>query len=111
MAGRRVGQLAAIYDERSGSYDESFHPRLAADFIDWANLKPGENVLDLACGTGVIALHAKEKVGERGAVVGVDVSDGMLDEARRKAGQDGLDVTFMNRDMSSVTQRDLAATV
>jgi SAM-dependent methyltransferase len=35
-------------------------------------------VLDVACGTGVVARHAARRVGECGRVVGVDVNDGML---------------------------------
>jgi SAM-dependent methyltransferase len=41
-------------------------------------------LLDVACGTGVLALAALELVGPDGAVTGLDVNDGMLDVARRK---------------------------
>lgn len=45
--------------------------------------KPGERVLDVACGTGIVARLAKEKVGPSGAVVGVDLSPPMLAVAAR----------------------------
>ena len=51
--------------------------RLALD------LKPGDRVLDLACGTGLNFPHLHELVGEHGQVVGVDLTPAMLDIARK----------------------------
>jgi ubiquinone/menaquinone biosynthesis C-methylase UbiE len=50
--------------------------------IDAAALRPGDRVLDLACGTGVVARQAKPHVGPTGAVTGVDLNPGMLAIAR-----------------------------
>jgi ubiquinone/menaquinone biosynthesis C-methylase UbiE len=50
--------------------------------IDAAALRPGDRVLDLACGTGVVARQAKSQVGATGAVTGVDLNPGMLAIAR-----------------------------
>jgi ubiquinone/menaquinone biosynthesis C-methylase UbiE len=50
--------------------------------IDAAALRPGDRVLDLACGTGVVARQAKSRVGATGAVTGVDLNPGMLAIAR-----------------------------
>jgi ubiquinone/menaquinone biosynthesis C-methylase UbiE len=55
---------------------------LAADLIELAALSPGERVLDVACGTGVVARLVAERVGAEGTVVGVDVNPGMLAVAR-----------------------------
>jgi ubiquinone/menaquinone biosynthesis C-methylase UbiE len=46
-------------------------------------LKPGQRVLDLACGTGLNFSHLRELVGEPGQVTGVDLSPRMLDVARK----------------------------
>ncbi len=46
-------------------------------------LRPGDRVLDLACGTGLNFPHLRELVGERGQVVGVDITPAMLEVARR----------------------------
>jgi phosphatidylethanolamine/phosphatidyl-N-methylethanolamine N-methyltransferase len=51
--------------------------RLALD------LKPGDRVLDLACGTGLNLPHLRELVGDHGQVVGVDLTPAMLDIARK----------------------------
>ena len=70
-------------------YDALFVPAL---FQQWgpivaeaAGIKPGENVLDVACGTGVLALAAREHVGPKGKVAGLDANADMLMVARRKS--------------------------
>ncbi len=45
-------------------------------------LRPGDRVLDLACGTGLNFPHLRELVGENGKVIGVDLTPAMLDIAR-----------------------------
>src|SRR5688500_1973539 len=69
-------------------YDEFFVPAL---FAQWgpvisavARLKPGDRVLDVACGTGALTLAAAERVGQHGSIVGLDASPEMLAVARRK---------------------------
>ena len=64
------------------NYERYFVPAigapLAADLLDVAQLRPGDRVLDLACGTGVVARRAASHVGAKGRVVGVDMNPGML---------------------------------
>ena len=68
------------------NYERYFVPAigapLAADLVELAALRPGERVLDVACGTGVVARRALERVGDRGRVVGTDINAGMLALAR-----------------------------
>jgi SAM-dependent methyltransferase len=68
------------------NYERHFVPAigapLAADLVELATLRPGERVVDVACGTGVVARLAAERVGAAGRVVGVDVNPGMLAVAR-----------------------------
>jgi ubiquinone/menaquinone biosynthesis C-methylase UbiE len=54
----------------------------AADLADRAVLRPGERVLDVACGTGVVARVAAERVGSTGRVAALDINPGMLAVAR-----------------------------
>jgi ubiquinone/menaquinone biosynthesis C-methylase UbiE len=53
--------------------------------LDEVNLAPGDSILDIACGTGVVARVAKERLGEDGSITGVDISPEMLAVARRVA--------------------------
>jgi len=72
-------------------YDEFFVPALfeqwAARMVDAAGLRAGERVLDVACGTGALARAVAARVGAGGTAIGLDVNDGMLAVARRKAPQ------------------------
>jgi ubiquinone/menaquinone biosynthesis C-methylase UbiE len=54
----------------------------AADLVDRAALEPGERVLDVACGTGVVARLAAQRVEQTGRVVALDLNPGMLAVAR-----------------------------
>jgi ubiquinone/menaquinone biosynthesis C-methylase UbiE len=54
----------------------------AEDLVERVGLSPGVRVLDVACGTGVVAQVAAARVGEGGRVVGLDLNPGMLDVAR-----------------------------
>jgi ubiquinone/menaquinone biosynthesis C-methylase UbiE len=68
------------------NYEQFFVPVIAAplatELIDTAALGLGERVLDVACGTGVVARLAAERVGATGTVAGIDLNPGMLAVAR-----------------------------
>lgn len=57
----------------------------AGPLLDDVELSAGDAILDVACGTGVVARLAKERLGETGKVVGVDLSPAMIAVARRVA--------------------------
>ena len=71
------------------AYEEFFVPALFGEWVarvaDAAQIQSGEDVLDVACGTGVLARHAASRVGPGGFVAGVDPSAGMLAVAARLA--------------------------
>jgi SAM-dependent methyltransferase len=59
--------------------------------IDAAELQPGEHVLDVGCGHGASTLEAAERVAPSGTLVGIDISAAMLEPARRRVAEAGLD--------------------
>ncbi|KAL9096107.1 MAG: hypothetical protein Q9165_001630 [Trypethelium subeluteriae] len=77
-----------LYDQRGSNYDDSHHPSFVANFVKFANIQPGQRVLDLACGTGLVTFLASSAVGSDGEVIGVDISSGMLAQARGRKEQE-----------------------
>ncbi len=62
-------------------------------------VKPGERVLEIGCGTGAFTLPLAEAVGERGEVVGADISDAMLAGAQKRLAESGRrNVSLMQAD-------------
>src|SRR5207253_4234850 len=56
----------------------------------FANLRPGETVVDLGCGAGIDVLLAAPKVGAAGRAIGIDMTPTMIDRAQRNAAKQGL---------------------
>jgi len=79
-------------------YEQYFVPAM---FVPWATillrhaaLEPGERVLDVACGTGVVARHAAPQVAGTGKVVGLDMNPAMLGVARALAPPQGARIEW-----------------
>ncbi|MFQ5920085.1 MAG: class I SAM-dependent methyltransferase [Thermoplasmata archaeon] len=109
--GERARQLIAEeYDLAAGRWDRDFVPPTAPArerLLELARVTPGESVLDIGTGTGAAALLAAHRVGEEGTVVGIDISGGMLKEARAKATRLGLgNVEFRRTDATSLELPD-----
>jgi ubiquinone/menaquinone biosynthesis C-methylase UbiE len=62
--------------------------------VDLADLRPGESVLEIGCGTGAVARAARARVGPDGQVFGIDPSGEMIAVARRKAARQHLQIDF-----------------
>jgi SAM-dependent methyltransferase len=73
--------------EAAEVYEASFVPAVFAEWaphlVEAAGVIPGQAVLDVACGTGVVARTVADRLGGRGRVVGLDVNEGMLTVAGR----------------------------
>jgi len=66
----------------------------ANDLVELAALQPGERVVDIACGTGIVARTAARRVGADGSVVGLDLSMPMLEAARSAATAEGVSIEW-----------------
>src|ERR1700716_396851 len=92
-AGRlEATQVRAMFDRIAGVYDlmntamtAGLHHRWRARAADEARVGPGSRVLDVATGTGDLAIELARRVAPGGEVVGSDFSERMLERARAKA--------------------------
>lgn len=98
---------AAVFDHAADSYDReqlSFFDAHANALVAQIGVRSGERVLDVATGTGKVAMRAAAAVGAGGSVVGVDVSASMLRIARAKAA--AAPVRFCMMDARDLAFRD-----
>jgi len=85
-------QVRAMFDRIAGFYDlmnsvmtAGLHHRWRERAADLARLRPGDRALDVATGTGDLAVELARRVAPGGEVIGSDFSQGMLERARTKA--------------------------
>jgi ubiquinone/menaquinone biosynthesis C-methylase UbiE len=90
---------AVAYEDASARYWQFLSPKT----VELVSLRPGDAVLDVACGTGPAIFPAAEAVGPTGRVVGVDYADGMLAIARKKAEDAGYEnIEFVKDDVMAL---------
>lgn len=77
-----------LFDELAGEYDQHipFFAPFGRDLVAWCDLRPGQQVLDIAAGRGAVAGPAAQAVGPRGAVLAIDGSPNMLRALARDFG-------------------------
>jgi ubiquinone/menaquinone biosynthesis C-methylase UbiE len=88
---RRVQRYG--WDKAEAYYEQYWSRQLEPaqqKLLELAALQPGEQVLDTACGTGLVSFPAAAAVGPTGKVVGTDISDRMVEAARALAEKNGF---------------------
>jgi demethylmenaquinone methyltransferase/2-methoxy-6-polyprenyl-1,4-benzoquinol methylase len=78
-------RISGFYDVMNSVMTAGLHHRWRARAADLAALGPGDSALDVACGTGDLAIELARRVGTGGEVIGSDFSEEMLGRARAKA--------------------------
>jgi len=87
-------QVVRLWDGLAGSYDQvgvDFITPIASGLVDELDPQAGERAVDLGCGRGAALLPIARRVGPSGAVLGGDISPGMLQGCRALAESEGLD--------------------
>jgi len=101
----RPGEQWQVSGSAPEAYEHYLVPTLftpwAEDLVDRMALRPGERVVDVACGTGIVARLAAHRINPGGAVTGLDLNPGMLSVARSLPPP--ADVTMEWREGSAMT--------
>lgn len=98
-------QTSALFDRIAPEYDAA-GPGCFAHFgrrlVEVADIEPGQRVLDVATGRGAVLFPAAERVGASGAVVGVDLAEGMVRLTREEAARRGVAVSLRVMDAEAL---------
>jgi SAM-dependent methyltransferase len=105
---RRVQRYG--WDKAADYYENFWREQLAPAqnrMLELADLKPGEKILDVACGTGLVTFDAAKAVGETGEIVGTDISEAMVEKAAQAAKKRGLSqCRFLRSDAEKIDLSD-----
>ena len=101
-------QIVALYRRRAKNYDFTANLYYLFGYREWAyrrqavealQLRPGDTVVEIACGTGLNFALYQEKVGPEGYIIGVDLTDAMLAQAQDRIAAEGWkNVTLVHAD-------------
>ncbi|HEY5953697.1 MAG TPA: methyltransferase domain-containing protein [Terrimicrobiaceae bacterium] len=98
------------WDRAAHDYERAWRDQLEpaqTRMLALAGIRPGDQVLDVACGTGLVTFRAAEMTGPKGRVVGVDISDEMIERARRRAAElNTANVSFQRSDAEKLPLED-----
>ena len=95
-------QIIDFYDGRD-NYDNEFTENRALSLFKLVELKKGQKILDVATGTGFIAIEASKKVGNTGNVIALDFSPKMLQRCQQKINDLGLtNIELINSDVDQL---------
>ena len=105
-----MAESSSTFTRASAAYERIMVPAVfgpwAKDLLDTAALGPGMRVLDVACGTGIVARLAAPQVGPTGQVVGLDTNEAMLAVARAQVQPTGAHVEWRQGDAIKLPLRD-----
>lgn len=85
--------IEQIFDDAAGTYDNvgpSIFTHFGKRLVEHMHLAPGMRVLDVATGKGAALIPAAHRVGPEGRVVGIDLSDAIIQEAEHAVRMEGL---------------------
>jgi ubiquinone/menaquinone biosynthesis C-methylase UbiE len=104
LAGWQLDESGAAAYERH--LVPRFFDRFAADLVAGLDLQPGQHLLDVACGTGVVARHAAQQLVPDGKVTAVDRSPAMLAVGRRTVAPAHAPIAFARADATDLPLAD-----
>jgi SAM-dependent methyltransferase len=113
--------IIQTYRKRAANYDYTANLYYLFGYREWAyrklavealKLKPGATVLELACGTGINFPIYQQYIGSEGRIIGVDITDAMLEKAQERVAHNGWEnVTLIQGDATTYKNSSLVDAV
>ena len=105
---RRVQRYG--WDKAAAYYESSWQQQLLPaqqKLLEFANIKGGEKIIDIACGTGLVSFPAAELAGDKGFVLGTDISDKMVELSTAVAKERNIsNISFARMDAEELDAED-----
>lgn len=105
-----IAKTKKIFNTASDYFDApalSFWNRFGQQTVERLSLRPGDQVLDVCCGTGASAIPAAVRVGSQGKVLAIDIAESLLELGRNKAQQQSLEnIEFQYGDFENLGLND-----
>ncbi|WP_424356709.1 class I SAM-dependent methyltransferase [Methanocella sp. MCL-LM] len=98
----QMGAYAPYYDLIMVFLSFGREKKLRQLEIEISQIKPGDRVLEIGCGTGTLTLAAKERVGPSGEMSAIDIAPEMVAKARQKAMRKGADISIKEGSIASI---------
>jgi len=105
--------IIQTYRKRAANYDFTANLYYLFGYREWAyrriavktlKLKPGDTVLELACGTGINFPLFQSYIGPTGQIIGVDLTDAMLEQAKNRVASQGWKNVILTQHDASTYQ-------
>lgn len=105
---RRVQRYG--WDYSSPHYETGWQRQLwpaQEQLLDKTGIQPGEEILDISCGTGLVTFPMAHSTGSEGSVTGIDLSEGMIEKAKDLTEERALEnITFKHMDAEELDLED-----
>ena len=103
----QMEKMVFTYDKYMKRITFGREDKLRRMTVELAQVKPGNNVLEIGCATGSLTIFAKQKAGNNGMVAAIDIIPGMIEVSREKAQKANLDINFQLGSIDNIPFPDL----
>jgi ubiquinone/menaquinone biosynthesis C-methylase UbiE len=90
----QMEKMVFTYDKYMRRITFGREDKLRKMTVELAQIKPGDNVLEIGCATGSLTIAAKRQAGNKGKVAAIDIISGMIEVSKEKAKKANLDIDF-----------------
>jgi ubiquinone/menaquinone biosynthesis C-methylase UbiE len=102
----QMEKMVDTYDKYMNRFTFGRENKLRKTTVNLAQIKPGDNVLEIGCATGSLTIAAKQQAGENGRVAAIDIIPGMIEVSKEKSRKANLDIDFRLGSIDSIPFRD-----